>query len=382
MKKILLILLPLLAVSLLLANHLTPTELKSDLELTYGGEFRTRAIMLNDMAEDNGGWFDNRMRFDLAAKLADQLGVVWTTEVGNIVWGGAGGGYSTSGVNLETRELYLDYQMNWMDMKVRMGQQYWYDHRSLVLDDYFSGITADMSLAGITTEIGFIKGNEGANITPTMDDSHVAFANFIFKAPVEWGLTTMFAQNHAANTADIFVIPYFVLKFEPVTLDLTAVIDDQMFKDAAGEDDSQMGIAFAAKADVDLGVKLGADLLYVTEEGINTLSSYYENGMYLFGNKLPYDGVQISSGYNWGQAYMSIVGKASYPMNEKMEVYGAVGMAAADDPIGMELNVGMNYKILDNLTFNPVLAVGQTGKSIDTDESMVYMLGGLLKAEF
>jgi hypothetical protein len=388
MKKTLLILIPLFFITLLSASHLTPVDFKGGVDLTYGGEFRTRAIMFNDPAEYDGGWFDNRLRFDINAKLADKLGVTWTTEVGNIVWGGPHGYIGTSDINVKTRELYLDYQMSWMDMKVRMGQQYWYDHRSLVLDDYFSGVTTDLTLAGISTELGFIKVNEGA--LNQLDDAHVAFANVAMKAPFDCGLTAMFGQNHAIRTADIWLIPYFMMNFAPISIDLTAVVNNKMFPENAEGDESEMGIAFAAKADVDMGFKIGADLLYVTEEGINVLSPYYENGLYLFGNKLPYDGVQISSSFNGGgQAYMSIVGKVAYPFNDKMDFYGAVGMATVDDPIGMELNVGMNYIIMDGFTFNPVLAVGQTGKAIDydpvtgkEDTNMVYMLGGLFKAEF
>ncbi len=376
MKKILLVVLPLICVSLLMASHLTPLELNSDLQIMYGGEIRTRGIMNNDDAERDGGWFDNRLRFDLAAKIADKVGIGWSTEIGDIVWSDLGNTYDM----LETRELYLDYQMNWMDMKVRFGQQYWADHRALILDDYFSGISADLNLAGIPTELGFMKTYEG-NVH-YLDDAHVAFANFMFKAPVDWGLTAMFGQCHDDHAADLWVIPYFMLNFEPVTLDLTAVINQQMYNEDYYAEDSAMGIAFAAKLGLDAGVKLGADFLMVTEDGINTLSPYYTNGLYLFGNQLPYDGVQISSDYNWGENYMSIVGTAAYPLNEKAEIYGAVGMVSADDPIGMELNVGMNYKLAEKLHFNPVLAVGQTGERIDADENMVYMLGGLLKAEF
>jgi predicted porin len=387
MKKILLLVLPLVCVTFLMASHLTPLELGNGLDLTYGGEFRTRAIMNNDLNENNGGWFDNRLRFDLAAKLGDKIGIVWTPEVGDIVWAD----YGTKNVPIETRELYLDYQMNWMETKVRLGQQYWYDHRSLVLDDYFSGITSDLNIAGIPAELGFIKGYEGA--VNMLDDAHVAFANFVFKAPVEWGLTAMWGQQHAYKTADIWIIPYLMLNFNPVSLDLTAVLDNKMFKDALGEDDSEMGMAVAAKVNFDLGAKLGLDLLYVDKKEINTLSSYYVNGLYLFGNQLPFDGVQICSDYSgWGgengEAYMSIVGSASYAFNGMMEIYGAVGMASAKDPIGTELNVGLNCKIVDKLTFNPVLAIGQTGKALEPDfggeeqTNMVYMLGGLLKAEF
>lgn len=379
MKKLILMLLVVFAMSILFANQLKPFR---DLDLSYAGELRNRAILVNDVNKDNGGWFDNRMRFDLAAKLADKMGVTWTTEIGYIEWGGAGGGYSTGGVNLETRELYLDYMMNCMNAKIRIGQQYWADHRSLILDDYFSGITANMDVAGIPAEFGFIKGVEGSHISQTMDDAHAVFANFTFKAPVDWGITAMFGQDHTANTADIWVMPYFMLNFEPVSVDLTAVIDQQTFPENLDGDDSAMGIAFAGKVDVDLGVKLGAEVLYVTEDGINALSPYYGNGLYLFGKQDNFDGTSIDADYNWGENFMAMVFKAAYPMNEKMDIFGAVGMASADDPIGTELNIGMNYKILDKLTFTPVLAIGQTGEKIDTDENMVYMLGGVLNTEF
>jgi hypothetical protein len=380
MKKILLLVLPLVCVTLLMASHLTPVELMSDVNIMYGGEFRTRAIMLNDLGENDGGWFDNRLRFDLAAKLGDRLGIAWNTEVGDIVWAD----YGTKNVAVETRELYLDYTCAMTGMKVRLGQQYWYDHRSLVLDDYFSGITTDFNIAGIPTELGFIKAYEGA--VNQLDDTHVAFANFAFKTPVDWGITAMWGQCHDAKEADFWVIPYFMLNFEPVNLDLTAVINQQMFKDELGDDDSELGIAIAAKADVDLGVKVGADFLMATKEGINTLSPYYENGLYILGNKLPYDGVQLDNliyaPYNAGQAYMSIVGKIGYPISEKMDLNAAFGMASLDDPMGMEVNVGIDYKVIDKLTFNPVLAICMPDEDFWGNDNMIYMLGGLLKAEF
>jgi len=361
-------------------------EFNEGLNLMYGGELRARVIMNNDLDENDGGWFDNRLQFNLAAKLSKTTSVFWGAEVGDIIWRDFGNLTPA----LETRELYIDYEMDWMDLKIRTGQQYWMDHRALILDDYYSGISADLTLAGIPTELGFIKSHEGA--LNKLDVAHVnfaAFANFVFPTPVDWGLTAMFAQRHAANEADIWVIPYFMLNFDPVMLDLTAVINNQMYK-VAGEDESDLGIAFAAKAEVDMTAKLGLDFLYVTKEGIRkriTLSPYYENGLYLFGNKLPYDGVQIHDDilmpYGPGDdAYMSIVGKFSYPLNEKTDLFAAAGMASRKDPLGMELNVGVDYRINNFLSFNPVLAVGQSGKAIDADENMVYMLGGLLKAEF
>ncbi|MFO7660694.1 MAG: hypothetical protein R6V77_07260 [Candidatus Cloacimonadaceae bacterium] len=343
--------------------------------------------MNNDLDENDGGWFDNRLQLNLAAKLSQTTSIGWSVEVGDILWTDLGNRTPA----LETRELYIDYEMNWMDLKIRTGQQYWMDHRALILDDYYSGISADLNLAGISTELGFMKSYEGA--LNKLDDAHVAFANFMFAMPIDWGLTAMFGQCHDDNEADIWVIPYFMLNFDPVMLDLTAVLNHQMYK-VAGEDESEMGIAFAAKAEVDVTAKIGLDFLYVTEEGINTLSPYYENGLYLFGNMLPYDGVQIHDDiwmpYGAGDdPYMSIVGKFSYPLNEKTDIFAAGGMVTKGDPWGMEFNVGVDYRINNYLSFNPVLAVGQTGEGLEPDNllgedqtNFVYMLGGLLKAEF
>jgi hypothetical protein len=400
MKKTLLVLLPLLLVTLLAATHLTPTELASDLELTYGGDYVTRAIMNgvtraeSDNAvysEDkhNGGWFDNRLRFELNAKLNDKIGIAWKPQIGYNVFTGFG---TDSGI--KTRELYMDYSMDMFETTVRMGRQYWCDHRSLVLDDYFAGFTADMKLMGFDAEAGFLKGSEGA--LDYMDDQQALFFNLMGKAPINWGTTFMWGQNHVNKTADLYLMPYAGLEAGPMNLDLTLVLDNIMFTNAAGDADSEMGIGIAAKAGIDVGVKLGADVLMITEEGITTFSSYYDNGLYLFGNKLPYDGVQISdAAYSQGDRYFSGVVTAGMDFSDKIEAFGAVGLVAKgnednkDAYAGFELNAGLNYKITDSIMFCPVIALGGTAYDTDIDDDdndleskSMYMLGGLIKAEF
>jgi hypothetical protein len=253
----------------------------------------------------------------------------------------------------------------------------------LVLDDYYAGVSANMELMGMNTDLGFIKVAEGNRFE--YNDTQAAYATISGEAPINWGATLMFGQNHGNRTADIWLMPYAEVLAGPANLDLTLVINNQMFKDAAGDDDSEMGIGFALKAGIDVGFKLGMDLLYVTEDGINSYSSYYDNGLILFGNKDAFQGTQIMPApYDWGtgENCMAFAVSASMPLSETMEVYANAGMVTIDDPIGTELNFGMNYKIAKGLMFCPVLAVGQSGKAIDSDENMVYMLGGLLKAEF
>lgn len=373
--------LPLLFVTLLTAGHLTPGDLKGDLDFTYGGEFRTRAIMNNDLAENSGGWMDNRLRMDFYAKLGEKLGFGWSPEIGYNIFTGIG-----NGGGIGTRELYMDYSMDMMETELRMGRQYWCDHRSLVLDDYVAGFVANMKLMGFDTDLGFLKIDEGA--TWKYNDTQAFFATVKGEAPINWGATVMYGQNHDAETADIWLLPYAALKAGPADVDILLAVDNHAFKDAAGEDDSVMGIGLAAKAGMDLGIaKVGADLLYVTEDGINSYSSFYDNGLVLFGNNDPYLGTAIMSPpYNSGQNCMAFALNIQYPFNDVMDFYANLGMVTLDDPVGTELNFGMNYKLADNFMFCPVLAVGTSGEAAeasgDGDENMVYMLGGLVKAEF
>lgn len=392
MKKLLLVLLPLVLVTLLSATHLTPADLKSDLEITYGGDFVTRAIMNgftraeNDTyneSKHNGGWFDNRLRFELNAKLGEKVGIAWKPQVGYNQFTGFG---TDSGI--KTRELYMDIAPGMMDSNIRMGRQYWCDHRSLILDDYFAGITADMKLMGFDAEFGYIKAYEGA--VDVLDEQQAVFAGIAGKAPINWGATLMYGRDHGARTADIWIMPYAGIESGPINLDVTLVAD-QHSKNTGTSTDSKMGIGVAVKGGMDMGIKIGADILVITEDGLNGYSSYYENGLYIFGNKLAYDTAQEDlSPYQNGNSFISAVGTAALPLSEQMEVFGAVGLVSIGDIYaGVELNAGMNWKLMDAITFCPVIALGGSAFDEDTtndDDDFLskshYLIGGLIKAEF
>jgi len=159
-----------------------------------------------------------------------------------------------------------------------------------------------------------------------------------------------------------------------------------MFKNASNKDDSQLGIGVAAKANVDMGFKAGLDILFVTDKGINSLSPYYDNGLYIFGNKLDFDGTwQHGLHYSpvTNSKLMSVAVNGSYPFSKDVNLFGALGMVSKDDPVGSELNVGCDYLLMDGLHWLTVGAAGQTGKAIDASKNhFVYMLGTQFRADY
>lgn len=395
MKKSILILLVLILVTLISAHHLTPVELSNSLKINYGGDFRVRGIAYNDFYKNNGSWCDNRLQLDFNAMIAEKIGLTWNIAVGDIIWGDypSGGGYYTRGINLKTREMFLDYEM--CNMKARIGQQYWCDPTSLVLDDDFSGITFDSEMGSLVMESGIIKGYEGA--TDRLDDATYGFVNFMIEEPYTFGLMGMYGNSHdpdpTLRSADAWAIPYMSATFAPIDISLAAVLNNQWFRDANNKVDSEMGMGVTAKVNADLGVNIGANVLYVTDKGLNSLSPYYTNGLVIFGVNSDFDSNCIGWGnssygaiYNSGEAFMSVVGKVSYPLSTTMNVFANAGYLTLEDPIGMEFNAGFDNEIAKDVHLIFIGAAGQSDKglevSYDDDNNMVYFLGGIIKAGF
>ncbi len=384
MKRTAFLLIMLLSIAFLPAPFLIPGNTQDGLEITYKGVYRTRAFLNNDFDEKDGGWIDNCLRFDLMGKLAKNLGVTWTTEIGNYVWGKKGGFSDTLKVLMKTRELYLDYMFGPYDASLRVGQQFMSDHRSLILDEYLSGLIVNFTYSDIPFQVGYSKLWEGKE--DMKDDADLIFADVNFEVPVKWGLMGMFGKWRDECVKDIWINPYFLLEISPVNLDLTAMINHQMFKDNLNNEESETGIGLAAKASAEAGIKLGADFLFVTEEGINSIAPFYENGLYIFGNKLPFEGINIGWGntepYNKQETFVSIAGTAAFELDDKISVFGGLGMIKRKEPIGREFNLGMNYKIMKNFSLCTVGAVGKSGKAIDVKTNQVYMVGSILTAYF
>ncbi len=372
MKKIIALLLPLLIVVGLAA-----------FEVELGGEFRSRAAMYNDTDEDNGGHIDNRLLLNMTGRLYPNWNLVYGAEIGDIVWGGAGGGIATRGVNIETAELYIEH--NWVakNMKFKIGQQYWADHRSMILDDPFSGALVEIGdLGGMRAELAYMKPMERR--WDINDDYHVGMFS-LYLDRLNAGLHSFYGNDLKQNDmANFTVMPFITLPAGPVELDATLFVDYQV---VPGDD--QMGFGAAFKADANMGnAGIGADLLYIGENGLTVLSPYYQNGLYLFGWGKWNDSVTTAFPYPDGNdGLLSAVGQVHYQVSPKMKAFANAGyvttMANNDPGVGFELNAGVEYDLFrDKIKMAMFGAFGSPGEGIDNDPNTLYLLGTTLKAEF
>lgn len=351
----------------------------------YGGEFRTRAAMYSDHSDMDGGHIDNRLVFNLASKLHKQLEFVWQLEVGNIVWGGPGGGLSTKGINIETEMLYTEYTCP-RDNKIRIGQQVWWDHRSLILCDTFSGVMLLMDdLAGFNAEFGYIKAIEQR--FDKKDDYNVFFAQLKKEDPMLMGLFASYGKDQWTKNANFTIMPNVALAYDPIDLDLVAFVD---YQSRPGIED-RIGFGAAAKATIGFGdFNVGADLLFANKEGLTTLSPYYMNGLYLHGYGAYHDGV----GFGWWNGYamgnneglLSAVGFVNMPVGEDMKVFGAAGYLTTieSEAIGIEVNAGLEKALIKDLMKLAVYgAGGLPGKYFGADRpDYIYVLGATVKVDF
>lgn len=365
MKKTLVIVLLGMLVSMLCA-----------VDFDFSGSFRTRAALRNNSAEKDGGEIDSRFQLALDSELADGLMLHAMFEVGDLTWGGPGGGLSTGGVNVETNELYIDYYLPFLDANVRAGQQWWADHRSLILDDYFSGIIVSKeNFAGLKAEFGFMKLEE--NVTFMQDDRNALMVNLQGESPIPFGILALGSYYADQNLGNVTLMPYATLQAGPATLDITPFIDYQMYPG----DNDEMGFGAAVKADMDMGsMQLGADVLFATEHGLSVLSPWYQNGLYIYGIGANHDGVNLYWGAPYSgntDSFVSAVGKLRAPVKENLTAFAAAGVLT---DMGWEINGGVEYNVYEDLM--KVSVFGAFANGTEGAKPSNYAIGTSLSINF
>lgn len=115
---------------------------------------------------------DQRLRMKFTDSLNDFVSVVYYGEV-DTPWGeqskgkiGGGGKLGADGVNIETKNAYVDFKVPDSSWKVRTGIQGIADNFSgMVMDEDASGLTAKGNLAGTSTTLIYSKFDEGKRDT-------------------------------------------------------------------------------------------------------------------------------------------------------------------------------------------------------------------------
>jgi len=344
----------------------------SAIDFTFDGELRQRAALANDEYEADGGWLDSRLLLGLESQLHQDLSIRLGTQIGDIVWGNGAGGIST-GASLSIQEALLKYNINALDAKITVGQQYWMDKMGLLMDDYFSGIKLEKEdFFGLNTELIWMKSYEGNPYSNNDEDIFVLHGNMEESIPM--GLYAIYGNYRDMDYSNISLYPYLSLDLAPIALDIAPFLDLQLY-----DGDNEFGFGAAVKAKMDLDVlELGADILFAGENGITTISPWYQNGLYIYGIGKHHDGTNLY----WGAPYsgnadtfFSGVISAKFPVNESLAIFGAAGYLM---DLGAEINAGIEYELIpDLLNLNVFGAFGNHDN--DTNN---YLFGSSLKMEF
>ncbi len=360
MKKLILTLIPMLLVIGLFA-----------VEFDISGENLVRAAIANNQGEDDGGWVDNRFNIGFDSQFHQNLHFRIAAEIGYTVWGNGGGAIST-GENIDITELYLDYFVESFDANISFGQLYWMDKMGLVMDDYFSGVILRKDIGdNLSTEFAWMKASENGRYSK--DDHGIFMAHAVMDSDMPIGAYLLYGQDDAADIQNITFMPHIGMEMDAINLDASAFVDMTM------NGDTEMGFGGAIKATMDVSdFELGADILVATENGLTTISPWYQNGLYIYGIGQHHDGLNLY----WNTPYeanadlfASMVAQIKAPVNEKISVFGAAGYLI---DLGLEANLGMEYELIPDLFH--MAAYGAYG--MHDNETNNYAFGTTLKVEF
>ena len=374
-------------------------------DLMTRGELRTRMALYYDIGVEmpTQSKIDSRFQMIFEQAFSENVTAVWKVRVGNLIWGEDGAMFEMDGeevnrVNIKTQNLYIGFLCPITGVNAKVGIQEWKDPRSLVLDDDqapFAGIMINKMFGeDIMLEFGTAKLYEGDIAAD--DDIDLIFINF--DKGKMFGLNNIIRRWHRGNNIDAWIMPYFNYSVDNFDLNLLAAYNMSSYKEYRGyedmtlwgEDYSNGGFAVSLKAGYDFEtILVGLDFLYTSgDDGsdptskteFNSIHPYYNNGLEIFGVGV-HSGASV--GYvepgNNGQGLMSVVLTGAYPATDKLTLKAAFGMLnaveAEETAMGMEVDLGINYKLYSNLSFDLVGAMAMPGKYYgeDLDNTMALV---------
>ena len=371
---------------LLIAILLSLAGLLGSVEFTLDGEARTRAVMYRaDASAEAGSHIDSKLWLGTNLSVNPDLKLRLNLQLGDVVWGATtgtqAGGAISAGIPISAYELYVDYRIRALGSNIRIGQQYWADHRSLMLDDSFSGVTFSTDdVLGLQSTLGWIKQVEGDRYLAG-DDISSFLLSLQDKA---WGVQAFYTVNEAdssnASQDIVTALPFLAWDLAPLNIDLTGILQ---YSSSPTASDLDHGAAARISAKFE-PVEIGLDALYYANEApaLNySLSQYYLNKLYIFGIGQHFDGWVGWDPVNWywGQSsaqdmYLAAVGYTKVALAKGLDLFAAGGLI---HKTGWEANGGLEWN-LDNFQLAAYGAYGQH----DGHTQASYLVGTTLKAWF
>jgi hypothetical protein len=319
---------------------------------------------------------------------SENLKLVYKNEI-DIEWGdsgpqngrNSGGGLSGDSVNLETKNIYLEFMVPDTPVKATLGLQGITLHKVWFISDDAGGARFDMNFdpVSITAYWIGVDGLEG-NDSVSSDDVWQAAVSGAYKAEnMDARLSLAYQRNDNDLTSndvpesdDLYLLMgEFGMSFDMVSFDIIAATNfGEVDSDGAGDRDYE-GFMFAGSVDIALDMAtITVSGAYASGDDEGDLDSDFQG---LAGQTFSWAEI-ISDGYSYDRnASLAQIGGANRPSNMYYVAAGVdlkptdtttimfdvyyVGMVEdrtiageEEDEIGIEVDARLTQKIYDNLS--------------------------------
>ncbi|HMN03650.1 MULTISPECIES: hypothetical protein [Geobacter] len=347
-------------------------------------------VLTPDLSSDapTRGYMEQRARLMYIAKANDDLKLVTHFEIDSR-WGdnaynsnnttrNNGGAIGADQTNLETKNVYLDFNIPSTPLNFKVGIQPWVDsYGGILVNADMAGALATAKYAGFTNSLGWFRFNEDAGSLPgkATRDFMILDTKYNLSKDIRIGGSYYLLTDDRAASDNTYTHMIGVnadMKFDPVTVGAFGMYQFGDTPSTVNSDLSAFLVGTTAKAKVGIGtVKLAA--LYVSGEQnantdssafqpINSESSFYAADMQIMLRNKWNVNNDRSLVQNISNFYGAFVG---YDANITDKLFANVnagfgfaaqtagkGTAAEPDSSyrGTELNAEVGYKLFDNMT--------------------------------
>ncbi|MGQ9485386.1 MAG: hypothetical protein ACUVSA_10595 [Desulfosoma sp.] len=232
-------------------------------DFKYGGLYRLRwqsndnVADGNDDFDDNGNWFDQRLRMQFTFVASENLQLVTHWEA-DTLWGrespGAGrhggGDIGADATNLEMKNVYLEFNIPNTPLRTKLGVQGATFLKGWIFADDFSGAVFSTKLDPVKITFGYVAA-QNTDVTTTNENVDDFFLSLDYaNGPFTGSLVGFYQYAHDTNLSTYPDMSTTVIQASP-----TAVTDNNLFN---------------------LGLSLGykTDMMVLGLTGIKNFGSY------------------------------------------------------------------------------------------------------------
>lgn len=410
-------------------------------ENEFHGMFRAYGWMSNALSGGAGltlakpdrtnTYMEQRARLQYIAKASDDLKLVTHFELDTLFGGANGAKYQSNdagaldadSVTLETKNVYLDFNIPNAPVNVKLGLQPYNDAYQGTFGNFDgTGVLATAKFNAFTPSIGWFRTSEEAGTGPSYaigkatNDLLVVDGKFAVNKDFTVGANYMYF-DHSLDAAQGAQPSAFALNVHTIGLNTSAKVGPAtinaflgyQFGDATKTRDlSAYGGALTAKikagpGNVNLaGLYLSGDKQNAGNGDINSWQSIASNGNTSYFNAsnmwlLIRNGATINSSASIGTndltkggrgimglfaGYEGTAGKVFYGANAGI-AHTAVEKTAQDGNLGTELNANVGYKLYDNMSAQIGGAYAFLGDGMNSDNPAKLMsnIGAVQHAE-